>query len=138
MYEKCAFGTYWTFTLSGSDGGRSGGRRRSGGVAANAYLLVTASFTLSRSQLMSRRAGARWLLSLSGLRVFAMLALSASSGSFVGAGVARRDAQQRFLAERGEGVSSSFDHVRARGMRLIDEGAPGKLRGEGLTENYVR
>ena len=42
------------------------------------------------------------LLSLNGLRVFAMLALSASSGSvFVGAGVARRDAQQRFLAERG-------------------------------------
>ena len=81
--------------------------------------VLTASFTLSRSKLMSRRAGARWLLSLSGLRVYAMIALSASSGSFVGAGVARRDAQQRFLAERGEGVSSSFDHVPREG----DEGS---------------
>ena len=67
------------------------------------------------------------LLSLNGLRVFAMLALSASSGSvFVGAGVAPRDAKQRFLAERGEGVSSSFDHVRARGMRALPENSAAK------------
>ena len=53
-------------------------------IGARAVLSISA---------MSRGAGARWLLSLFGLCVFAMLALSASSGSFVGAGVG-------YLAER--------------------------------------